>query len=313
MDKIPVLVVCGPTASGKTALGVGLALRFGGEVVSADSMQVYRRLDIGTAKPDMSERRGVPHHMLDVAEPTESYSVARYCAEAAAAVRDIASRGKLPVIVGGTGLYIDHLLANTDFSAPGSDEELRKELAAEAAEKGNAAVYERLKALDPEAAAGIHPNNLKRVIRAIEMITNSGLGREALDEKSRRPSPYRALRLAVGYGREELYERIDRRVDIMLERGLEDEVRRELLPIRDRAPTAAQAIGYKELLAFLDGRESRQEATDEIKRNSRRYAKRQLTWLRRNADINWLAPASAEARAAEAAEKFLEKNLQREE
>lgn len=305
MDKIPVLVVCGPTASGKTGLGVKLALRFGGEVVSADSMQVYRRLDIGTAKPAPDERQGVPHHMIDVAEPTESYSVARYCTEAAEVIRDISSRGRLPVIVGGTGLYIDHLLANTDFSAPGEDAELRERLMKEAEEKGNGFVHDRLKALDPEAAEKIHPNNLKRVIRAIELVSQSGENRSTLDEKSRRPSPYRALRMAIDHDREELYRRIDTRVDIMIEQGLVDEVRRELLPIRDKAPTAAQAIGYKEIIDFFDGRARVEEAVAAVKQNSRRYAKRQLTWLRRNTEINWLAPTSAEAKAIEITQNFL--------
>lgn len=304
MNKIPVIVVCGPTASGKTALGVELALAFGGEVVSADSMQIYRRLDIGTAKPTAAEMRGVPHHMLNVAEPWESYSVARYCAEAAAAVKDIAARGRLPVIVGGTGLYIDNLLANTDFSAPAGDEALRSELRAAAAEKGNEYVHGILAELDAAEAQRIHPNNLKRVIRAIELIRLTGESRESLNEKSRRPSPYRALRLAVDYPRDELYSRINLRVDEMLKNGLVDEVRRELLPIAEKAPTASQAIGYKEILRFFNGETTLDFAAEEIKQNSRRYAKRQLTWFRRSNEINWLKPADARDEALKISDVF---------
>ncbi len=291
--KIPVIVVCGPTACGKTGLGVELALELGGEVVSADSMQVYRRLDIGTAKPDAAERRGVPHHMLDVAEPTESYSVARYCFEAGAAVRDIYSRGRLPIVVGGTGLYVDNLIAGTDFSAPQGNQELRRELNEIALSQGADRLHAMLRELDADEAERIHPNNVKRVIRSIELIRMTGESRASINEKSRRPSPYRALRLAIGRPRQELYARIDRRVDIMMEKGLEDEVRRELLPIRDQAPTAGQAIGYKEMLEYFDSKATLAQAVDNIKRASRHYAKRQLTWLRRTPDLLWLEPERA--------------------
>ncbi len=290
IDKIPVIVICGPTACGKTGLGVELALRLNGEVISADSMQVYRRLDIGTAKPDAAERRGVPHHMLDVAEPTESYSVARYCAEAAEAVADVHRRGKLPIIVGGTGLYIDNLINNTDFSAPEGDPGLRRELTELAEKEGKERLHGLLRELDAAEAERVHPNNVKRVIRAIELIKITGESRESLNEKSRRPSPYAPLWLAIEHPRQALYDRIDRRVDIMLEKGLEAEVRRELLPIRDRAPTAGQAIGYKEMLDYIDGRVTLDRAADAIKQASRRYAKRQLTWFRRNPRIHWLGP-----------------------
>ncbi len=290
MKKIPVIVVCGPTASGKTGLGIELAKAFGGEVVSADSMQVYRRLDIGTAKPDMEERAGIVHHMMDVAEPTESYSVARYCNEASAVIRDIHARGKLPIIVGGTGLYTDNLVSNTDFSSPQGDERLRAELNAVAEEKGREYVHGLLRDLDPDEAERIHPNNLKRVIRSIELIRTSGESRESLNSKSRRPSPYSAIWLGIQWPREELYRRINKRVGIMLDKGLVEEVRRELLPIRDIAPTAIQAIGYKEILEYFDGRATLDEAVENIRQSSRRYAKRQLTWFRRNEAINWLTP-----------------------
>lgn len=293
MDKIPILVICGPTACGKTALGVELALRLGGEVISADSMQVYRRLDIGTAKPDAAERRGIPHHLIDVAEPTESYSVARYCAEAGRAAADIHGRGLLPIVVGGTGLYIDNFISNTDFSSPEGNPELRRELSAIAEREGGESLHKMLFELDSAEAERIHPNNIKRVVRAIELIKTTGESRESLNRKSRRPSPYRALRLGIDYPREDLYTRIDRRVDIMVEKGLEDEVRRELLPIRDRAPTAIQAIGYKEMLDYFDGRLTLPQAVDAIKQASRHYAKRQLTWLRRNSDIHWIRAENA--------------------
>ena len=286
MTKIPLIVICGPTACGKTGLGISLAKELGGEVISADSMQVYKRLDIGTAKPDMAERQGIPHHMLDVAEPTEGYSVARYCAEAADAVRQVHSRGNIPIIVGGTGLYIDNLIGNTDFSSPQGDEELRRELNKIADEQGVIRLHEMLRDLDSAEAERIHPNNVKRVIRAIELIKTTGESRESLNRKSKRPSPYNAVWLTIEHPREELYSRIDRRVDIMMENGLEEEVRRELLPIRDKAPTAGQAIGYKEMLDYFDGLSTLDEAVSSIKQASRRYAKRQLTWFRRNAEIH---------------------------
>ncbi len=293
MEQIPVVVVCGPTACGKTALGVQIAKEFGGEVVSADSMQIYRRLDIGTAKPSPEETEGIPHHMIDIAEPWEAYSVARYCAEAGEAVRDIHSRGLLPVIVGGTGLYIDNLIANTDFSSPEGNPELREELAEIARLKGNEALHAMLRELDSAEAERIHPNNVKRVIRAIELVRLSGEARAELNEKSRRPSPFKPVYFSVEHPREELYSRINKRVDLMLERGLVEEVRRELLPVRAQATTAAQAIGYKEILAFFDGNCSLGEAADAVKQNSRRYAKRQITWFRRNPLINRLSPDSA--------------------
>ena len=287
---IDVIVVCGPTAGGKTGLGIALAKALEGEVVSADSMQVYRRLNIGTAKPDMEERQGVPHHMLDVAEPTESYSVARYCSEAAEVIKDVHFRGKVPIIVGGTGLYIDNLISNTDFSSPQGDEELRKQLWEIAEKEGNDCLHAMLRELDNAEAERIHPNNVKRVIRAIELIKTTGESRESLNRKSHRPSPYRAEWLMIDHPRDELYSRIDRRVDIMLEKGLEEEVRRELLPIRDMAPTAIQAIGYKEMLEYFDGKISLAEAAESIKRASRHYAKRQLTWFGRNESIQRLSP-----------------------
>lgn len=294
---IDLIVVCGPTACGKTGLGIALAKELGGEVISADSMQVYKRLDIGTAKPDMAERQGIPHHLLDVAEPTESYSVARYCAEASEVIGQVHSRGKVPIIVGGTGLYIDNLIGNTDFSSPQGDEELRRELGEIAEKQGTEKLHEMLRQLDAAEAERIHPNNVKRVIRAIELIKTTGESRESLNRKSKRPSPYNALWLTIDHPREKLYSRIDRRVDIMLEMGLEEEVRRELLPIRDKAPTAGQAIGYKEMLDHFDGHITLDEAVSNIKQASRRYAKRQLTWFRRNSEINPL-PAENTLEAA---------------
>lgn len=307
MEKIPVIIVCGATASGKTGLGIEIAKRFNAEVVSADSMQVYCRLNIGTAKPTEQQRQGIVHHMIDVAQPTESYSVARYCGEAGEAIGKIHSRGRLAVIVGGTGLYIDNLVRNTDFSSPQGDEELRRRLEGAAREKGNEYLHNMLCELDSDEAARIHPNNVKRIIRAIELIKITGESRKSLNEKSRRPSPYRALWLGIEYPRDELYRRIDQRVDIMLSLGLEDEVRRELLPIRNNAPTAIAAIGYKEMLEYMDKRVTYDEAVSNIKQASRRYAKRQLTWFRRNNEINWLTPADAEEKAVDLINKFIEK------
>lgn len=307
MEKIPVIAVCGPTASGKTELGTEIASAFKGQVISADSMQVYRRLDIGTAKPDIEERRGIVHRMIDILEPWESFSVADYCQRAAKEIQITLEEGCIPVIVGGTGLYIDNLIANTDFSSPGGDEEIRSRLLTQAREEGNDALYRRLRRLDPQAAEKVHPNNLKRIIRSLELLELTGESRGSLDEKSRRPSPYRALWLAIDCDRTQLYEKIDKRVDIMINKGLEAEVRRELLPIRDRAVTAGQAIGYKEMLEYIDGKLTLNQAVEKIKQNSRRYAKRQLTWFKRNKEINWLSSQDPWGEAGEIIKNFLNK------
>ena len=282
------LVICGPTASGKTALGVALAQALGGEVVSADSMQIYRGMDIGTAKPTKEEMGGIPHHMLDVADPAEDYSVARYVHDADACVRDILSRGKLPIVVGGTGLYIDNLIAGRDF-APFTGA-WREKLQARAREEGLPALHEELRRIDPDRAEKLHPNDEKRILRALEVWYETGETITAHDERTRSlPPKYDALRVCLQFSRrEDMWDRIDRRVDLMMEAGLEEEVRSLLTSGVPPTATAMQAIGYKEFAAALRGEEPIAQAVAEVKLRSRQYAKRQLTWFRRTPDIRWL-------------------------
>ena len=287
--KPNILVICGPTASGKTALAAELALRFGGEVVSADSMQVYRRMDIGTAKPTRSEQRGVPHHMIDVAEPEENYSVARYVADAVPIVDGILARGKLPIIAGGTGLYIDHLVAGRQFAPFQPDSGLRPQLQARAREEGLPALYAQLAQVDPDAAGIIHPNDEKRIIRALEVFLSTGKPLSQHDRESRAlPSRYTPLTIALNFAqRPHLWERIDRRVDQMMAQGLEGEVRALLESGIPPDCTAMQAIGYKELAAAIRSGRPAADGAEEVKLRSRQYAKRQLTWFRRNRDARW--------------------------
>ena len=282
------LVICGPTASGKTALGVALAQALNGEVVSADSMQIYRGMDIGTAKPTREEMEGIPHHMLDVADPAEDYSVARYVHDADACVRDILARGKLPMVVGGTGLYIDNLIAGRDF-APFTGA-WRERLQARAREEGLPALHEELRRIDPDRAEKLHPNDEKRILRALEVWYETGETITAHDERTRSlPPKYDALRVCLQFSRrEDMWDRIDRRVDLMMEAGLEEEVRDLLLSGVPPTATAMQAIGYKEFAAALRGEEPIAQAVAEVKLRSRQYAKRQLTWFRRTPDIRWL-------------------------
>ena len=259
-----IVVITGPTASGKTALGVALAQRLGGEVVSADSMQIYRGMDIGTAKPTPEEMQGVPHHMIDIADPAENYSVSRYAAQAAACVDDILARGKLPIVVGGTGLYIDSLIAGRLLG------ELRK--------------------VDPERAARLHPADKKRIVRAMEVYILTGKTITQHDAETRAVPPrYDAAKIALDFAdRQDLYDRIDRRVDAMVRQGLFDEVRALLAAGVPADCTAMQAIGYKEAVAAVRGEASPQDAVAAIQLASRRYAKRQKTWFRANPAVQWL-------------------------
>ncbi len=284
-----VIVITGPTATGKTALGVALALSLGGEVVSADSMQIYRGMDIGTAKPTEEETGAVPHHMVDVADPNEDYSVSRYAREAAVCCDDILARGKTPIIVGGTGLYIDALVRGTGF-APKGDEILRDKLGAEYDAGGEDAFRSRLAAVDPESEARINRNDKKRLVRAMEVFLLSGKTLSYYDALSRTAPPcYEAVRIALNFAvRQDLYDRIDLRVDMMCEMGLRREVEALLAGGIDPRRTAMQAIGYKEYADAILGRCSEEEAVEAIKRESRRYAKRQLSWLRRDESVNWI-------------------------
>lgn len=292
--KIPVIVVCGPTASGKTAVGVELALRLGGEVVSADSMQIYKGLAISTAKPSFEEMKGVPHHLMDFLEPDEPFSVADYVKMARECISDIRSRGKLPIIVGGTGLYINSLIDNISFDHIVSDDSLRKELEEEAEKMGKERMHEKLRSLDPEAAESIHPNNVIRVIRAIEMCLLSGrTGSENREESRKNQSPYEPCMIGLTcFDRQVLYDRINRRVDKMFEDGLEAEVRAVYEKFKLR--TAFNAIGFKEMIPYFEGECSLEEAADKIKQESRHYAKRQLTWFRRDVRITWADTANSE-------------------
>ena len=293
-EKIPVIVVCGPTASGKTAVGAELALRLGGEVVSADSMQIYKGLSISTAKPSPEEMRGIPHHLMDFLEPYEPFSVADYVKQARACISDIRNRGKLPVIVGGTGLYINSLIDNISFDHIVSDDSLRKKLEEEAEKMGGEHMHEKLRSLDPAAAEKIHPNNRIRVIRAIEMCMLSGrTGEENRVESRKEQSPFEPCMIGLTcFDRQLLYDRINRRVDKMLEEGLVEEVRAVYEKYRLR--TAFNAIGFKEMIPYFEGECTLEAACDKIKQESRRYAKRQLTWFRRDVRIEWVDTSDCE-------------------
>ena len=290
-----ILCIAGPTASGKTALAVELAKDLNGEVVSCDSMQVYRRMDIGTAKPSPEEMQGIPHHMIDVAEPDEDFSVSRYCAMAAPIVDDIVARGKTAIIAGGTGLYMDSLIRGNDF-APFPSTGVRERLEAEADEVGLPAMLARLREIDPDTADRV--SDRKRILRALEVYLETG---ETITEHNRKtrliPPKYTPLWLGLDFAdRGELYRRIDKRVDIMLEMGLMEEIRSLLDSGIPEKATAMQAIGYKEFVNALEGRELLSQAAEEVKKASRHYAKRQLTWFRRNPAVRWLVRSGDDGR-----------------
>lgn len=296
------LVVTGPTATGKTALGVHLAKLLGGEVVGADSMQIYRGMDIGTAKPTAAEMDGVRHHMIDVADPAENFSAAKYAAMASRCVDDILSRGRVPIVVGGTGLYIDALLRREEFAAAPGDSGVREALEAEYDALGGAAFREKLAAIDPQRAEKLALGDKKRLVRAMEVYRLTGETITAHDERSKTlPPRYTSMKIALDFAsRERLYERIDRRAAAMFENGLVDEVCALLAQGLPDVSTAMQAIGYKETAAYLRGEYDLAEAIERVQRESRRYAKRQLTWLRRDEAVQWLrwenAPEASAAR-----------------
>lgn len=290
-ERIRLLAIVGPTASGKSALAVALAQRLNGEIVSCDSMQIYRRMNIGTAKPTVEEMRGIPHWMIDVTEPWQSFSCADYVTAARKVIAEISSRGKLPIVCGGTGLYLDALLRGGDFEETEGDPALRERLFAFAQTHGNHALHERLAEIDPESAATIHENNVKRVVRALEIFQTKGMTKTEADKRSRQTdAPYDATVIGLRYeDREILYGRIDRRVDAMLADGLLDETRSLLAEeVFAKNTTAAQAIGYKELLGYFDGEQDLEAATEDLKRATRRYAKRQITWFGAKDYVKWL-------------------------
>ena len=285
-----VICVVGPTASGKTKMGVALAQRFHGEVVSVDSMQIYRGMAIGTAAPTPEEMEGVPHHMIGVADPAEQWSAARFVAAADRCVQDILRRGKQPIFVGGTGLYLDALVRGSAFAAGQQGGPVRQALQQRLAREGAAALLAELAQVDPETAARLHLRDEKRILRALEVYQETGETISEHDRKSREtPDRYDALYIGLSFrDRQDLRDRIDRRVDAMVEQGLPEEVRQLLSSGLPRDATALQAIGYKQFLAVADGTATEAEAVEEIKLRSRQYAKRQLTWLRRNPAIHWI-------------------------
>ena len=288
MEKIKVLGVVGPTASGKTSLAVNLAKEYNGEVISCDSMQIYKSIDIATAKPTEAEMQGIKHHLIDFLDLDKSFSVADFVSLAGDCAKDINSRGKLPVLCGGTGLYFNSFIDNISFSDSGADPEYRAELEKRASEQGAQSLLDELAEYDPESAAKLHPNNLKRIIRAMEHYKTSGITISEQNRLSRaNPSPYDCLILGITFkDREKLYERINTRVDIMLENGLLEEAKWYFS--QENVATASAAIGYKELKAYFDGECSLEEATENLKRETRRYAKRQLTWFRRDERVHWI-------------------------
>ncbi len=287
MSRIPLVVIAGPTASGKTSLAVALCQHFGGEVISADSMQVYDGLRVGTARPDEEEMQGILHHLMGFLPPDVSYSVARYAEEAHAAIRAVHEKGKLPVLCGGTGLYIQAVVDNLQYEDQPADRTVREELNRRIEAEGGEALLRELSLIDPQTAARLHPNDHGRIVRALEIFRTTGRTITQQNEESRRrPSPYEVCGIRLDFrDRAALYERIDRRVTLMLEQGLLDEA--QWLRTREQADTIRQAIGYKELEPYFAGECSLEAAADAIRQGSRRYAKRQLSWFRHQ---EWMTP-----------------------
>jgi tRNA dimethylallyltransferase len=280
-----VVAIVGPTASGKTALGIALAEKFGGEILSADSRQIYRGMDIGTAKPTAAERGTIPHHLIDIRDPNEDYTVADYQRDAFAAIDDVIARGKLPIIVGGTGLYVRAVVENLDIPKTVADPALRAEIENDIARDGLESAFKRLVALDPEAAYVVDPKNPRRIVRALEVALTTG---EPFTAQRLKHAPrFETLTLGLNPTPEILRERIDRRVDTMMRDGLVDEVQ-ALIEKYGRSPAAFDAIGYREILAYLDGTSSLDDAVAAIKLNTWHYAKRQMTWFKKSDHIQWI-------------------------
>ncbi len=287
--KTKILAIVGPTASGKTALSIEVAKKYNGEIISCDSMQIYKKMDIGTAKPTTEEMSGIVHHMIDIVEPDVEYSCADYVAKAKRKIEEISNKGKLPIFCGGTGLYVDNILQNTVLSEASTDEEYRNFLKDELDKFGVGYLHEKLRKIDAESAENIHPNNTKRVIRALEIFKTTGKTKTEWDKESRSvESPYDCFMIFLDFkNREVLYDRINKRVDIMLENGLLDEVKSLYCDNGlTLSNTARQGIGYKELFDYFDNKCTLEEAVEAIKQGSRNYAKRQLTWFRRYKDAH---------------------------
>lgn len=311
--KKTVLAVVGPTASGKSALAIELAKRFDGEIICCDSMQIYREMNIGTAKPSAEEQSVVKHHLFDFADPKESFSCADYVLCAEKVVEEIISRGKMPIFCGGTGLYLDRFLSGAQFEDTEIDEKFRREMNEFALEYGNEALHEKLREIDPISADEIHPNNVKRVIRALEIYKTSGRTKSELDKESKKiESNYRSIQIGLKYeDRELLYERINLRVDKMMQGGLLEETK-ELLEsgVFEKNATAAQAIGYKELLTYFNGTRKIEEAIEDLKMATRRYAKRQMTWFSSHGDVNWIVADGQDFNLlVEKAEKIIKEQM----
>ena len=283
-----IIAIVGPTAVGKTELSIEIAKRFNGEVISGDSMQVYKGMDIGTAKISSEEMQGVPHHLLDIKEPDEAYSAADFKVHVQRLVKEISDKGRLPIIVGGSGLYIQAALFDYNFPDIKRDEELTEQLEKQAQEEGIEEIYERLQQVDPKQAEKIHPNNHRRVIRALEIYETTGKPKSEWELEQTVETPYNVIFIGLEMDRTELYEQINHRVDFMLEKGLLDEVK-SLYNHGFKDTQAMRAIGYKEFIPYLEGKQTLEEAVEQLKQNSRRYAKRQYTWFRNKLAIDWYA------------------------
>lgn len=287
MQKPKVIVICGPTASGKTALSIELAKKINGEIISSDSMQIYKDMDIGTAKPTKEETQGIKHYLIDFVSPDERYSVANFKKDAKQALKEIIKKGKTPIVVGGTGLYVDSLIYEIDYNDIEIDEQYRKQLEEVAKKDGLDKLYEEAKQIDPEAVSKISKNDQKRIIRILEIYHSTGKTKTEQEATSRKEAEYDYKVFAINWERSMLYERINKRVDIMIEQGLIEEVK-SIKEKYNKFPTAMQGLGYKEVVDYLDGKYSKEEMIEKIKMETRRYAKRQLTWFRKNKQTIWL-------------------------
>lgn len=287
MDKPKVIVICGPTASGKTSLSISLAKKINGEIVSCDSMQIYKEMDIGSAKPTVEEMQEIKHYLVDFVSPEKRYSVSEYKEDASKAIEEIINKGKTPIIVGGTGLYLNSLIYNIQYNEMEVDLNYRRELEKEAEEYGLEVLYNRAKEIDPEAMEKVSANDKKRITRVLEIYNATGRNKTELEKKSRKEVPYNYLIFGINMERSILYDRINKRVDIMLEQGLIEEVK-NLINKYSNMLTAMQGLGYKEVKEFLDGNISKEEMIEKIKMETRRYAKRQITWFKRIKNIIWL-------------------------
>lgn len=289
MNKIKLVVIVGPTAIGKTSTSIELAKELNGEIVSADSMQIYRYMDIGTAKPNMSERQGIPHYMMDIIEPDESFNVAIYQKRAKAAIDCIYKKGKLPFLVGGSGLYVNSIVYPLDFTTATEDHELRAELYKKVEEKGNYYLHQKLAEIDPTTAKRVHPNDVKRIVRAMEIYCLTGKPMSQHKQNLKNADiPYDLIMIGLYMERSKLYEKINMRVDHMIEQGLIEEVKSLQNMGYGKDLVSMQGLGYKEIIAYLEEEHSLEEAIDILKRDTRRFAKRQLTWFRKDKRIHWV-------------------------